>query len=151
MKIAVVCAHFRPEIGYQEVYIANACARLKHDVMVFTTAHVPVSQRSIIKKIDYSQGITENCQYAYKINRLKALPIGGHLVIGFGLKKAIKRYSPDVLLIIGVGKIFPYPLLKPEFNPICFFGDNQDFYSIESLKSRFVNLRLYFLRLSESY
>jgi glycosyltransferase involved in cell wall biosynthesis len=146
MRIAIICAHFLPEAGYQEVYVANACARLKHEVNVFTTTHIPKSHRLIIKN-DYTLGTTKDSLNTYTINRLKSFPISGHLVVGFGLERAVNEYSPDILLIIGVGKIFPYPLLKTKYNTICFFGDNQDFYSTDSLKAKFVTFRQYLFKI----
>jgi len=38
MRIGIVSAHYMPEIGYQEVHLAKAYARLGHTVKVFTSA-----------------------------------------------------------------------------------------------------------------
>ena len=145
MKIAIVSAHFLPTAGYQEVYITNACVRLKHEVTVFTTSHIPSSHKAVLPN-ELVANLNQYSSGTYKINLLRFLPFSGHLVIGFGLTQAIKEFSPDVLFIVGVGKIFPYPLLKNEFKPICLFGDNQDFRSGNSLRANLVNFRQFLLK-----
>ena len=93
MKIAIVCAHFRPEIGYQEVYIANACARLKHEVTVFTTANIPKSHKLIIKTNSILDYIRENSPInLYKLSRELKIPYStiSDIIKFFEISKLIK-------------------------------------------------------------
>ncbi|MGE3654978.1 MAG: hypothetical protein AB7G22_12715, partial [Flavobacteriales bacterium] len=63
MKIAIVCGHFLPSMGYIEVHLANAFHKLGNEVKVITSDVVP----SYVKKISE---LSENTPY--EMVRLKA-------------------------------------------------------------------------------
>ena len=40
-KVALVCGHFVPQLGYLEVHLARAWSALGHEVSVFTSNQIP--------------------------------------------------------------------------------------------------------------
>ncbi len=128
MKIAIVCGHFIPSMGYIEVYLAKEYTRLGHTVNVFTTAKVPSYVRSIIKE-EYSEGVEKHPELGYAITRLHTKYEAGQMVIAKGLKKAVDEFQADEVVIIGLGKLFPKPLLKGckrNYRLSVLLGDNED-------------------------
>jgi glycosyltransferase involved in cell wall biosynthesis len=145
-----------PEAGYQEVNLVNACSRLGHETMVFTTTHIPRSHKPVIRRT-YRKGISNDEKHSYVINRLPGMRLSGSMVVGYGLRKAVESFSPDMVLIIGVGKIFPYELFGTGYTILSFFGDNQDYRtgnSISGIIKGYVNsiirklFKYHFYRLS---
>lgn len=136
MRIALVSGHFSPEAGYQEVNLARVFAKLGNTVTVFTSTKVSPSLKKIIKD-NYSVGWQNGDNYGFKILRLPTIISWGSSIICFGLKKKVRAFNPDLVVIIGIGKIFPYSLLIKEnrrkFKLISLFGDNSDFNSWSSL------------------
>lgn len=128
-KIAIVCGHFMPEIGYQETYLARAFKRLGYDVQVFTTNEISPTGRKIISK-PYATGISTDEKYGYKIERLESAVYYNSKIVSTGLTKAIKKYHPDYAIIIALAKLFPVPLLNNEFNKlkkVAMFGDADEY------------------------
>ena len=64
MKIAIVCGHFLPSMGYIEVHLANAFHKLNHEIKVITTNVIPSYVKNISELFDY---FNEN----YQIGKLR--------------------------------------------------------------------------------
>jgi glycosyltransferase involved in cell wall biosynthesis len=135
MKIAIISGHFMPDVGYQEVYLARAFSRLGHQVRVITSNKPSPSAKSLMKS-DYAIGLTKNKKFNYSVLRLRAAVKLGTNVISLGLKKALRQFSPDLVVVIAIGKVFPYSVLdgKKDRNHklVALFGDNIDFWSWSS-------------------
>jgi glycosyltransferase involved in cell wall biosynthesis len=129
MRIGIVSAHYMPEIGYQEVHLAKAYARLGYTVKVFTSA-ASVNLGGSIKNLNYQTGLTLDHKYNYEILRLPSLYYKSK-AIPFGLKKAVTNFAPDVLILLGVAKIFPMSLLSKQFygkvKIISVYGDAKEY------------------------
>ena len=84
-----------PEIGYQEVHLANAYARLGYTVKVFTSA-ASVNLGGSINQLSYKTGTTIDAKYGYEIQRLPSLSYKSK-VLPFRLKKnvALFKFTPD--------------------------------------------------------
>ena len=129
MKIALVCGHFMPEIGYQEVYLAKAYARAGHELKVFTSVEVSPNGVEILNK-KYVAGETTDNKYGFSVLRLPTLFSVGSKVISLGLKKQVKKFNPDRIIILGVAKFFPLPILSESFyrdKKIAIFGDAEEY------------------------
>ena len=114
MRIGVISAHYMPEIGYQEVHLAKAYARLGYTIKVFTSA-ASVNLGGSINQLNYKTGLTTDAKYGYEILRLPSLSYKSK-ALPFGLKKAVIDFNPDVLIILGVAKLFPFALLNNYFH-----------------------------------
>ena len=90
MKIGIVSAHYMPEIGYQEVHLARAYARLGHIVKVFTSS-ASIKLGKSINQLSYKKGITKDPKYGYDILRLPSLSYKSKSV-PFGLYKAVVSF-----------------------------------------------------------
>lgn len=123
MKIAIVCGHFIPNMGYFEVHLANTYTKLGHDVTVITSSVVP----SYVKK----QGKTNDTNTPYKVTRLHPYFSLGQMVKAKGLIQEIESFAPDLVISIGVGKLFNDPLYKIKsraFKLATLLGDNEETY-----------------------
>ena len=144
MKIAIVCGHFMPEIGYQEVYLARAYSRLGYEARVFTSSEISPSKRRILNN-RYSTGLSCDTTYNFTILRLPTFFKFGSIVLSFGLIDEIKIFDPDYVLVIGIGKVFPHTVLLPVENRkyclINLFGDNKDYYDWSSIKNTFLSFK----------
>jgi len=127
LKIAIVCGHFLPEMGYVEVYFAKELAKAQHQVMVITTNKIPSYVKKIAAK-EFLVGQEKNTEYGYAIFRLAPFFSLGQMVIARGLKKTLLQFSPDLVVVIGVGKLFPYPIYKlnSTFRIVTLLGDSSD-------------------------
>lgn len=135
LKIALVCGHFLPGMGYVEVHLANTYAQQGHEVHVFTSDQIP----------SYVQGMTaEHYQVGttkvddYYITRVHAHFSKGQMVKAKSLVNAVEGYEPELVIVIGVGKLFPKPIYSiksRKFKVVTLFGDNEDTYE-ESLKQK---------------
>lgn len=127
-KIAIVCGHFMPEVGYVEVQLAKAFSRLGQDVHVFTSTLIPSAiKNKLPKEITYQEGTTNSNDYF--ITRLTPYFSLGQMVKCKGLLKNVAAFQPDMILIIGLGKLFPKPVLKHPFlsaKKIVLLADNED-------------------------
>lgn len=128
-KIALICGHFMPEIGYQEVFLAAILAKQNYKIRVFTSTCISPSAIHIIKS-RYPEGLSPQETNGYDILRLKPWLKLGSNVISRGLKKSIKQFQPDLIIIIGVGKFFPLPLLNSgvsrQYKIVTLLGNNYD-------------------------
>jgi glycosyltransferase involved in cell wall biosynthesis len=129
MKIAVVSAHYMPEIGYQEVHLPKAFSRIGHTVKVFTS-DASVNLGGSVNKLIYSPGITVDEKLKFEILRLPAVSYKSK-AYSFSLRKAIEEFAPDVLIILGVAKIFPRSLLIGKLNKkikiVSIYGDAKEY------------------------
>lgn len=140
MKIAIVCGHFIPDLGYFEVHLARAFSRLGHSVRVVTSVKVP-SYVTGLTYSSYEAGQSLTPEPAYSIERLPALVSAGQMVISMGVKKAVKNFDPDLIFVIGLGKLFPKPVFDmEEYNDKTFtlLGDNEHSFSNGSLSTSLV-------------
>ena len=129
MKIGIVTAHYMPEVGYQEVHLPRAFARNGYTVRVFTT-NASVHLGGTMNKLSYQPGLFVDEKYGFDILRLPALTYKSK-VIGWGLKKSVLDFKPDVLIILGVAKVFPYSLLNQEIHRhikmVSVYGDAHEY------------------------
>lgn len=138
-KIAIVCGHFMPEIGYQETYLARAFSRLGYKVRVFSSTAVSPTGKKILKK-DYGSGLTTEPKYGYEVERL---PISINLnskIIANGLAETVKSYHPDYIIIIALAKLFPIKVLSTNYNgakKIAVFGDAGEYMDRTTASKRF--------------
>ena len=138
MRIGVISAHYMPEIGYQEVHLAKAYSRLGYTVKVFTSA-ATVNLGGSINQLNYKTGLTTDAKYSYEILRLPSLSYKSK-VLPFGLKKAVIDFNPDVLIILGVAKIFPIALLNSYFHNklkiVSVYGDAKEYLDRGTFKQK---------------
>lgn len=123
MKIAIVCGHFLPAMGYLEVHLANAFHQINHEVEVFTTKVVPKYVKDVAQIGDDTP---------YKINRLETNFSLGQMVKSNDLGRAVENFEPELVICIGVGKLFPKPIYKIKnrrFKLITLLGDNEETYT----------------------
>ena len=125
MKIAIVCGHFVPEMGYVEVHLANTFHQLGHCVKVITSNKVSFSAKHIA--INQNESSRD-----YDIVRLKTWFSYGQIVRSKGITKEIQNFSPDKVFVIGLGKVFPkevFQLKNRKFELITLLGDNENTYN----------------------
>ena len=138
MRIGIISAHYMPEIGYQEVHLAKAYARLGHTVKVFTSA-ASVNLGGSINQLSYKTGTTTDSKYGYEITRLPSLSYKSK-AFPFGLRKAVNAFEPDVLVLLGVAKIFPMALLNKQFygkvKIVSVYGDAKEYLDRGTLKQK---------------
>lgn len=121
MKIAIVCGHFIPTMGYIEVHLANAFHRIGHEVTVIT------SNKSS-STASYSNLKEQFEKPKYNIIRLKPWFAKGQIVIAKGLKKEIQELDPDKVIVLALGKVFPKEVFKissRKFELISLIGENE--------------------------
>ena len=127
-KIAIVCGHFMPEVGYVEVQMAKALSKLGHDVHVFTTnLKSPSVKDKLPDTNNYSLGTIDTG--AYQIKRLPAYFSLGQMVKSKELENKVEAFNPDLILVIGLGKLFPKPILvskKLAARKVVLLADNED-------------------------
>ncbi len=138
MRIGIVSAHYMPEIGYQEVHLAKAYARLGYTVKVFTSA-ASVNLGGSINTLSYKTGTTTDSKYGYEITRLRSLSYKSK-ALPFGLKKSVTEFKPDVLVILGVAKMFPMSLISKSFHGkvkiVSVYGDAKEYLDRGTLKQK---------------
>lgn len=138
MRIGIVTAHYMPEVGYQEVHLARAYARTGHAVKVFTSA-ATVNLGGDINRLQYQTGLSKDARLGYDILRLPSWSFKSK-VIPFGLKKAVNEFKPDVLVILGVAKVFPRSLLSRRFSDhvkmVSVYGDAREYLDRGTLKQK---------------
>ena len=124
MRIAIVTAHYLPEMGYIESQAARTLTMLGHEVRVLTSAHVPARGKN--KGLPpYEPGLSRDGEV--EVERLPHRFSLGQVAIPKGLKHALDRWDPDLCLAIGIGKLFPGPILCPpskrEHRLVAIFGN----------------------------
>lgn len=133
MKIAIVCGHFLPAMGYLEVHLANAFNKLGYEVKVFTSRIVPAYVQSVGK-------LTDNTPY--EIVRLNASFSMGQMVKSEGLANAVEKFEPQLVICIGVGKLFPKPIYQiknRKFRVVTLLGDNEETYTSKGVIKKIKN------------
>ena len=142
MRIAIISAHYMPEIGYQEVHLAKAYARLNHEVKVFTSA-ASVKLGGSINQLKYRVGNTKDPKYGYDIIRLPSVSFKSKS-LPKGLKKNVEQFKPDLIVILGVAKMFPYALLnKHVYNNtkvVSVYGDAKEYLDRGTFKQNLKSL-----------
>lgn len=136
MKIAVVSAHYMPELGYQEIHLAKAYARLGYSVKVFTTvASVPLVGNVKVKK--YETGVSKDDKLGFEILRLPSIWYKSK-AISTGLKKEILEFNPEIIVVLGVAKMFPSPILNKsmysKYKIVSLYGDAHEYLDRSSMK-----------------
>lgn len=138
MRIGIVSAHYMPEIGYQEVHLAKAYARLGHKVKVFTSA-ASVNLGGSIKNLNYQTGLTLDPKYKYEILRLKSVSYKSK-ALPFGLRKSVDEFEPDLLILLGVAKMFPMSLLNSKYYKkvkiVSVYGDAKEYLDRNTLSQK---------------
>lgn len=142
MRIAVISAHYMPEVGYQEVHLARAFARTGHQVKVFTTP-ARVKLGGMLGTVKYEKGITRDPKLDFEIHRLPSLSFQSK-AYSARLKNEVLAYAPDLLVILGVAKIFPSSLLtnrvKRKMRSVSIYGDAQEYLESGTLAQNTKNL-----------
>ena len=127
-----------PEVGYQEVHLPRAFARSGYEVKVFTS-NASVNLGGEMNKLNYKSGISHDEKYKYEILRLPSLSYKSK-AYSFGLKKAVLDFNPDVLIILGVAKIFPVSLLNETFHNkmklVSVYGDAKEYLDRGTFKQK---------------
>lgn len=126
LRIAVVAGNFSPEIGYQEVDLANAFNRLGADVLVVTSTRASRNARALVEG-DYPAGYTDGP--GYRILRLPPKLVVGTNVLGCRVLPAVQDFEPDQVVLVGPGKLFGLDLFAASSAPwrrIALIQDNSD-------------------------
>jgi glycosyltransferase involved in cell wall biosynthesis len=129
VRIALVTGHYIPRLGYMEVHLSKAFALLGHDVHVFTTNRFP----SYLK---HERGDFGNAPKGVQVSRLRPFFSLGQIVRARGLRAKVKAYSPDLIIVIGLGKWFPKPVFSLKTPIYTLLGDNAYSYASASWKSK---------------
>jgi len=150
LNIAIVCGHFIPDIGYIEEQLAKAFSFLEHNTHVFTTNQISPSVKHILDGKQLKEGTETNNIYGYSITRLPVYFKLGQMVKSNGLFDALKKLEPDIIVVIGLGKLFPIPILDfkcGQSKLIVLLNDNEDSFSIEAgIKGVVQSIKKYILR-----
>ncbi|MCS7176655.1 MAG: glycosyltransferase family 4 protein [Candidatus Kapabacteria bacterium] len=140
MRIAVVCGHFMPEVGYQEVWIARTLVRKGIAVRVVTSTAVSSSARRLRRR-PYPVG--RICEDGYELVRLPVAFRFRSAVLSRGVVSAVVEWRPDAILLLGVGKLFGVPILTAaELRQVpiaCFFSELHEYRRRHSLSARVVS------------
>lgn len=130
MKIAIVCGHFLPSMGYIEVHLANAFHKLNHEIKVITTNVIPAYVKNISE-------LSENTPY--EIVRLTPSFSMGQMVKAKGLVAEVQKFNPDLVVCTGPSKLFPEPLYQLKnrtFKLVTTMGDNEETYTSRSISKK---------------
>lgn len=127
-----------PEVGYQEVHLPRAFARSGHEVKVFTS-DASVNLGGEMNKLNYKSGSSYDERYKYEILRLPSISYKSK-AYSSRLKKAVLDFNPDVLIILGVAKIFPVSLLNETFHNkmkmVSVYGDAKEYLDRGTFKQK---------------
>ncbi len=136
MKYAIVCGHYMPEAGYYEVHLGENLVKAGHTVRVFTSTK---SNLILRREKTYQSGLQAGSDSRVQIFRFSPLLRMGSTVLSTGVGREIENYKPDVVLAIGIAKLFPYSVLmsreKRTYRLYSFFGENAEYYSWKGLTS----------------
>tara|TARA_B100000809_G_scaffold104252_1_gene102791 strand:+ start:1731 stop:2870 length:1140 start_codon:yes stop_codon:yes gene_type:complete len=128
MKIAIVCGHFVPEMGYVEVHLANTFHKLGHTVKVITSNKKSLSAQQTVVNAKKEKA-------DYDIVRLNSWFSYGQIVCANGIEKELINFAPEKVIVIGLGKVFPKAVFKMKnrsFKLITLLGDNENTYNSAS-------------------
>ena len=87
----LVCGHFIPALGYLEVHLAKAFAKLGNPTIVLTTDQVPGYVQSLVEN-GFKPGIEDHAD-GYQINRLSPHFSKGQMVKAKGMEAALADLS----------------------------------------------------------
>lgn len=135
MRIALVCGHFLPQMGYVEVHLARAFQSLNHEVKIFTSTEIPKYIKKFNITIDDDQ---------FDVERLKPYFKLGQMVKVRSLDEKVALFQPDLIVMIGLGKLFPLPVLKRSYESkkIVLLANNEDsFEHTYGIKNIFKSLK----------
>ncbi len=140
MKLTIVCGHYIPELGYLEVHLARAFQQLEHEVSIVTTTVVPVY---VSNKFPGRFLSGRSVDEGVMVHRLKPFFSLGQLVWARHVRRTLTQINPDLVVVIGLGKVFPKPILRSGNYPLAILlGDNQNTYLNLDWKQRL--LRFFF-------
>ncbi len=125
-RVAIVAGNFSPEIGYQEVDLANAFTRLGAHVRVLTSTRPSRNVRALVRE-DYPAGLTR--ADGYDIVRLVPRLTLGTNVLGCKTLPVVRDFAPDHVVLVGPGKLFGLDLFSseaPSWRRIAIIQDNSD-------------------------
>lgn len=125
-RVAIVCGHFSPEIGYQEVDLAKAFVRLGAQVRVVTTTRPSRNARAVVRA-EYPSGVSR--AHGYEIVRLLPRLALGPNVLGCKTLPIVRDFGPDHVVLVGPGKMFGLDLFsseKPPWRRIAIVQDNSE-------------------------
>jgi glycosyltransferase involved in cell wall biosynthesis len=121
MRIAIVCGHFIPSLGYIEVHLARAFVQLGHKVSVITSDEIP-------SYVSHLESDLKSAPPGIEVIRLSPFFSLGQIVVAKGVREAVLATKPDRVLVIGLGKQFPKPALGTGVPTTVLFGDNSASY-----------------------
>jgi glycosyltransferase involved in cell wall biosynthesis len=130
-RVAIVCAHFTPEVGYQEVDLARAFARLGARVRVVTTTRLSRNARTIVGQ-EYAAGIVRHD--GYDVSRLSPRVTIGPNVLGCNVLPEIRDFVPSHVILVGPGKLFGLELFSSgssSWRSIAIIQDNSEAGSVQ--------------------
>jgi glycosyltransferase involved in cell wall biosynthesis len=126
-----------PEAGYYEVHLAEALAKSGYKVRVFSSDR---SNLNLTKEKNYTVGLAQVSEHNYEIERLRHNVRFGSTILSRGLLAKVQEYKPQIVLAIGIAKLFPVPVLikkyKREFLLYTFFGENNEYYRWTDINSK---------------
>lgn len=125
-RVALVCGHFSPEIGYQEVDLAAAFTRLGAEVRVITSTRPSKNARAVVSG-DYRPGLAR--PDGYEVVRLTPRFTVGPNVLGCNVLPALRDFVPDHVILVGPGKLFGVELFSshtPPWRRIAIVQDNSE-------------------------
>lgn len=141
MRVAIVCGHFMPEVGYQEVWIARTLARLGARVRVVTSVAVSSSVRWL-RRAPYPAGRSWVPE-GYEIVRLPVAFRFRSAVLSRGVAEVVAEWSPELICLLGIGKVFGTRVLtEPALRDVpivCFFSELDEYRRHHSLPARLVS------------
>ncbi len=139
-RVAIVCGHFMPEVGYQEVWIARTLAYLGARVRVVTSVAVSSSARRILAAA-YPAGRSWMPE-GYEVVRLPVVFRFRSIVLSRGVLAAVEEWDPQLICLLSIGKLFGSPVLSAAAvheRPIaCFFSELHEYRKRHSLPARVV-------------
>ena len=125
-RVAIVCGHFTPDVGYQEVDLARSFSRLGARVRVVTSTSLSPNARTIVAQ-EYSPGLVH--QDNYDVIRLSPRLTIGPNVLGCNVLPAIREFAPTHVILVGPGKLFGLELFsseRPSWWKIAIIQDNSE-------------------------
>jgi glycosyltransferase involved in cell wall biosynthesis len=125
-RVAIVCGHFTPEVGYQEVDLARAFSRLGACVRVVTSTRLSPNARTIVAQ-KYMPGLLRHDDY--HVIRLSPRFTIGPNVLGCNVLPSILEFAPMHVILVGPGKLFGLELFssnRPSWRRIAIIQDNSE-------------------------
>lgn len=134
MKVTIVCGHYLPKLGYLEVHLAQALTKLGHGVSVVTTSAVPAY---VQQKISEPPRVGMQAEQGVAVYRLRPRVRAGQLVWAPRVKSTVLATAPDLVIAIGLGKVFPCRALQnSRYKLAVLLGDNSHTYANKSFVQR---------------